>query len=432
MSFQHERYDIVLYGVSGFTGAYVLEHMVKSSQFTGISFAVAGRNEKKIRQTLAEVSQLTGKDLAHTPIILADSNKPTEIAKMAQQAKVIINVVGPYRLYGEAIVKAAVENGASHVDISGEPAWIEKMQATYGDQARQNGCYIVSACGWDSIPCDLGTNWLKQHFDGTLSHAETFAQVKSGEAGYSFNAGTYQTLILGMWQAKNDGLGRIRKAIMPNKLTKSKFSRTPRRGMIWWNESLQAYALPFMGADKSIVQRSQYYDSDVNDAYPTTIETYILVKSLFWAYALIAWLTVFSTAVKYDWSRRILQAYPGLCSGYMFKEGGPTRVQAQQASFTYWVVGYGWPTEQGPSEEEAPKKTAVARCDGPDAGYIATAGCVLSSALTLLQDRDQLPEGGGVYTTAGAFKNTRIYDRLAQFDITFRLDEGVNVGTKRQ
>lgn len=88
MSFQHERYDIVLYGVSGFTGAYVLEHMVKSSQFTGISFAVAGRNEKKIRQTLAEVSQLTGKDLAHTPIILADSNKPSEIAKMAQQAKV--------------------------------------------------------------------------------------------------------------------------------------------------------------------------------------------------------------------------------------------------------------------------------------------------------------------------------------------------------
>jgi hypothetical protein len=46
--------------------------------------------------------------------------------------------------------------------------------------------------------------------------------------GYSFNAGTYQTLILGLWQAKNDGLGRIRKAIMPEKLEKPKW-RTPKR-----------------------------------------------------------------------------------------------------------------------------------------------------------------------------------------------------------
>lgn len=27
-----------------------------------------------------------------------------------------------YRLYGESVVKAAVENGANYVDISGEPA----------------------------------------------------------------------------------------------------------------------------------------------------------------------------------------------------------------------------------------------------------------------------------------------------------------------
>jgi short subunit dehydrogenase-like uncharacterized protein len=41
---------------------------------------------------------------------------------LARQTRLIINVVGPYRLYGEAVVKAAVENGTSHVDISGEPA----------------------------------------------------------------------------------------------------------------------------------------------------------------------------------------------------------------------------------------------------------------------------------------------------------------------
>lgn len=36
-----------------------------------------------------------------------------------------------YRLYGEAVVKAAVENGASYVDISGEPAVMFSIFAFY-------------------------------------------------------------------------------------------------------------------------------------------------------------------------------------------------------------------------------------------------------------------------------------------------------------
>jgi short subunit dehydrogenase-like uncharacterized protein len=418
------RYDIVLYGASGFTGAYVLERFVNSSEYGQLTFAVSGRSMQKLKKVLKDVGEMTGKDLSQIPIIIADSGNEKELANMAQQAKVIINVVGPYRAYGEAVVKQAVENGASHVDISGEPAWLESMQMKYNDQAVKNGVYIVGACGWDSVPCDLGVNWLKQHFDGTLSHAETFPQIKSGEAGYSFNSGTYQTLILGIWQAKNDGLGRIRKAIMPEKLQKSKFSRVPRRGLLWWNESLQSYCLPFMGADKSIVQRSQYHDATANGQYPVSVETYILVKSWFWAAMLIAWLSVFNFLVKYDFTRTILQKYPGICSGYMFKEHGPTREQAKQASFTYWFIGSGWTDS---NMEEPPKKCVVARCDGPDAGYIATSGCVLSCALTLLKEKEKLPQSGGVYTTAAAFKNTNIYERLENCGITFRIDPSIKV-----
>jgi hypothetical protein len=31
-----------------------------------------------------------------------------------------LNCVGPYRFYGEDVVKACVENGAHHIDISGQ------------------------------------------------------------------------------------------------------------------------------------------------------------------------------------------------------------------------------------------------------------------------------------------------------------------------
>jgi hypothetical protein len=32
---------------------------------------------------------------------------------------------------------------------------------------------------------------------------------------------------------------------------------------------------------------------------------------------------------------------------------------------------------------------------------------------------------GGVYTTAAAFKNTGIYERLASFGVTFRVDPSI-------
>ncbi|KAI3418869.1 hypothetical protein GPALN_007969 [Globodera pallida] len=420
-----ERYDIVLYGASGFTGQYVLEAFVKCGEIDQISFAVAGRSEKKLQQTLKGVGDTTGKDLSKIPIIIADSGNEKQLAEMAKQAKVIVNVVGPYRLYGEAVVKAAVENGASHVDISGEPAWIESMQMKYSEQAREQNVFVIGACGWDSVPCDMGMNFLKQHFQGTLSHAETFAHIKTGEAGYSFNAGTYQTLVLGFWQSKNDGLGKIRRAIMPEKLEKSKW-RAPNRGMFWWNDSLDAYCLPFLGADKSIVQRSQYFDYVLDKIYPASLETYILVKSWFWAVALMMWLSVFNIAVKYDFTRSILQKYPGICSAYMFKETGPTRKQAQQASFSYWFFGWGW-DQAPPPLNEPPTKRLVVRCDGPDAGYIGTAGCILSCALTILKERGAMPNEGGVYTTAAAFKGTNIYETLASFGVTFRVDSSVKV-----
>uniref|UniRef100_A0A1I7YN01 Sacchrp_dh_C domain-containing protein n=1 Tax=Steinernema glaseri TaxID=37863 RepID=A0A1I7YN01_9BILA len=95
----------------------------------------------------------------------------------------------------------------------------------------------------------------------------------------------------------------------------------------------------------------------------------------------------------------------------------------EQASFTYWFFGTGW-EDKLPYDQEHPAKPTVkkaARCDGPDAGYIATSFCVLSAALTVLQDRDSLPPKGGVFTTAAAFAKTRIYERLANFGIKFSM-----------
>ena len=58
-----------------------------------------------------------------------------------------------------------------------------------------------------------------------------------------------------------------------------------------------------------------------------------------------------------------------------------------EASFTYWLHGFGWPA--GQTDFERPP--AVVCHGGPHADYIRTSACVLSSALTLLEDADRLP-----------------------------------------
>lgn len=63
----------------------------------------------------------TGKSIQDVGIIIANVEDLESLNAMAKVSRVVLNCVGPYRFYGEAVVKACVENGANHVDISGEP-----------------------------------------------------------------------------------------------------------------------------------------------------------------------------------------------------------------------------------------------------------------------------------------------------------------------
>ncbi|XGW06302.1 hypothetical protein V3C99_016537 [Haemonchus contortus] len=418
------RYDVVIYGATGFTGSYIVERLVTSEHYKGVTFAIAGRNQSKLQHTLETVSKKTGKDLKSTPIIIADSADEASLAEMAKKAKVILNAVGPYRLYGEAVVKAAVENGASHVDISGEPAFLEKMQMLYGEKAKEKGVYVVGACGWDSIPCDMGVNFVKEHFDGDVNHIESFVQMNSGPSGYAINEGTYQTLILGISEAAKDGLGKIRRAIMPEKIVKGA-AKPPKRGTVWHiqEKELEGWAVPFMGSDKSIVNRSQYYDATVNKKRPVYVETYLRIGSLLWTVLLAIWLTLFAMLAQINFTKKFLQSYPDLCSFGMFKRAGPTKQQMDEASFVYWFFAYGY-SDRKPLDEQhtgKPDQRMVVTCKGPDAGYMATSGCVLSAALALIRG-ENLPQGGGVFTTASAFAKTKIYSYLESFGITFQVE----------
>ena len=63
-------------------------------------------------------------------VIKADFDNDESIKKMCDRAKLVINCVGPYRFFGEKIVKQCVSSGTHHVDVSGEPEvnnYLKKM-----------------------------------------------------------------------------------------------------------------------------------------------------------------------------------------------------------------------------------------------------------------------------------------------------------------
>ncbi|KAL3280430.1 hypothetical protein HHI36_017912 [Cryptolaemus montrouzieri] len=139
-----ERLDIILFGVTGFTGKHALGYVHKFTSDKGrhLTWGVAGRNEVKIRTILTNLEKETGDtSISQVPIILADLSDLQSIQNMSQKARLIINCCGPYRFMGESVVKACVEAGTHHVDVSGEPSYMEKIQLDYNEKPKKRNLH---------------------------------------------------------------------------------------------------------------------------------------------------------------------------------------------------------------------------------------------------------------------------------------------------
>lgn len=54
-----KKYDIILFGATGFTGQYVARELARIANNEKISWAIAGRNAEKMKQLLMSVQQVT-------------------------------------------------------------------------------------------------------------------------------------------------------------------------------------------------------------------------------------------------------------------------------------------------------------------------------------------------------------------------------------
>lgn len=153
--------------------------------------------------------------------------------------------------------------------------------------------------------------------------------------------------------------------------------------------------------------------------------------SYFWALLVTGWVTIFAILCMFKPTRKILQAYPDQCSFYMFKvylffvyffllnnfwefkllmslaefrpyeaadEGGFLPVFLLRKRMGEWRSCWWSETHQEGTNEDwgishwKNRLKGAAVCRGPDPGYIATSGCIVSAALAILEDKDTLPK----------------------------------------
>lgn len=185
------EFDLIIFGATGFTGFFIVRELILSidenpNEYGHLKWAVAGRNKAKLTKVLRKVGdELNKQDLATSfsssdSIIQADVHNEQTLKAMAVRTRLVINAVGPYRFYGQPVVDACVHSRTHHIDISGEPTYIERTHLDYDVKAKMNEALIISTCGWDSIPVDLGVHYLKHNFSGKLHSVETFVSIHPG------------------------------------------------------------------------------------------------------------------------------------------------------------------------------------------------------------------------------------------------------------
>jgi short subunit dehydrogenase-like uncharacterized protein len=157
------KFDIIVYGATSFVGQILCRYLATRTlqvELKSLKWALAGRSKAKLEEIRKEITGINP-SCAELSLIVADAADAKALQAMITQTKVVVSTVGPYALYGDALVQLCAESGVDYCDLTGEAQWMRKMIVANAAAAQKSGARIVHACGFDSIPSDFGV-WFAQ------------------------------------------------------------------------------------------------------------------------------------------------------------------------------------------------------------------------------------------------------------------------------
>jgi short subunit dehydrogenase-like uncharacterized protein len=382
-------YDIVLFGATGFVGNLTAEYLAAHAP-EGCRWAVAGRSRARLEQ-LRERLTAVDPACADLPLLVADAADPDSLRALAESTRVVATTVGPYVWYGEPLVAACAEAGTDYADLTGEPEFVDSVYVRHDARARETGARLVHACGFDSVPHDLGVYFTVQQLPQDVPlRVDGFVR-----AGGIFSGGTFASALTAMGRQRQAArMARERRLHEPRLMDRR--ARAP-LGAPRFSRETGAWALPLPTLDPRIVARSaaglERYGPDFQYRHYASVKT--LPMALGGPVALGALAALAQAGPAREW---LMKRYePGR---------GPSAEQRERSWFRVRFVG------------EGGGRRVFTEVSGGDPGYGETAKMLAESALCLALD--ELPATAGQVTTAVAMGDA-LLARLRAAGIVFRV-----------
>ncbi|MEU3250590.1 saccharopine dehydrogenase NADP-binding domain-containing protein [Streptomyces sp. NPDC006997] len=378
-------YDIVLFGATGFVGTLTARYLAAHAP-EGLRWAVAGRDERR----LAELREgLPGG--ADAGVLRADVSDPASVRALARHARVVATTVGPYVAYGEELVAACADTGTDYLDLTGEPEFVDLTYVRHDARARETGARLLHACGFDSVPHDLGVYFTVRQLP------EDVPLTVDGyvTADAAFSGGTFASALGQFARGRQlTAAARDRRRHEPRLVGRRAVAGT---GAPRYAGEVGAWALPLPTLDPQIVRASaralRRYGPDFRYRH------YAAVRRLPVAVGGVAAVGALAAAAQVPPARRWL-------SGRIRPGEGPSAEKRARSWFSVRFVG------------EGGGRRVFTEVSGGDPGYDETAKMFAEAALSLACD--DLPPTAGQVTTATAMGDA-LTERLRRAGIVFRV-----------
>ncbi|KAK4058073.1 hypothetical protein OIO90_000812 [Microbotryomycetes sp. JL221] len=408
-------FDLVCYGVTGFTGQLCAQYLNSVDSIRG-KWAVAGRNEAKIKSRLQEVG------VEGVPVIIADSSDPESLDKMCKRTKVICSLVGPYVRYGEPLVKACVDNGTHYTDLNGEAPWCYNMMKKYGDQAMDNKATLVFSTGYDSVPSELtvfiATQKLKALGKGVTAGSAMGSAIGKG----SLSGGTFATLLEFAKAPSKDKkvaanpyclspVGRPENKHLPFLFTSTTFKGKRQWGSFWlMGPHNSAIVRRSWGVFESGGPNTKVFAYGPDFKYDEMMAMPNPVVAIFVSLALFVGFGLLTLVPPIRWAAERFGPQPGTGPSKDMQENGWFKQVATVRS------------------TDGTKAVQVTMKGKGDPGYAATSKMIAECALALVHDYERLPpvaQQGGFLTPAAAYGPVLVerLEKTGYFTFTSEVEE---------
>eukprot|EP00536_Pseudo-nitzschia_multiseries_P002713 jgi/Psemu1/322668/estExt_fgenesh1_pg.C_370007 len=435
------KYDIVLFGVTGFTGKLAAEYLLDKcrNDYASLSWACSARNQAKAETTLKDlvetVSSATGdeqkSDVSPPEILQVDllcetQEEEAKLREIVKSTVVCLTCSGPFELYGKKLVQICAEEGVHYADITGETDFVREMIVKHDKTARETGACIIPHCGNDCIPSDLTVLEINKFAKKNGFELKEVQLYEEHGADAAWSGGTLATASYQMGKnRKNMGKTKFDPLFTTTDGSKSEFltkNATPKKSAKVGDEIGYGTSQPWVMGPVMVncIKRSNAlmgYSKDLKcgDSF--------LVKEDSWG-----------AKLKLLKNGAILYAaiiLPQLFAAFVPQPGdGPDRKTMEEGSLTVHGVAKmvsASTTESGSSEKDGGvEKLAKATFHfNKDVSYLYTAVLLIETGMLLVEKSSSAEQklNGGLLTPATALGSDLTQRILKQMDTSFDIKE---------